>query len=191
MYFGHLSRRAALATMGAGVVAAAAYVLRGLVESPRSAVRLADGGSMMGVRGTDMARYMEMFNRHTELRRTVDDIPGGVRTTTESDAPDLVAQLHAHVPSMYGHLSAGAEVSCMSQSLPTLFRRAGDYQRHITLTPTGVVATETSSDPDVTAAIRAHAQEVTGFVNDGMPAMMGPMMGGGGMMGGGSMTGPH
>ncbi|MGW4098244.1 hypothetical protein [Mycobacterium sp. NPDC004974] len=145
--------------------------------------------NMMGVSGVDMSRYMTMFARHTELRRTVEEIPGGVRTTTESDSPDLVAQLHAHVSSMYDHLGQGAEVSCMSSTLPTLFRRAGDYQRQITLTPAGVIATETSTDPDLTATICAHAREVTGFVVDGMPAMMGPMMGGG-MMGGG-MMGPH
>lgn len=140
-------------------------------------------GMMGGVSGTDMDRYMTMFARHTELRRTVENIPGGIRTTTESDAPDLVAQLHAHVSSMYQHLDQGAEVSCMSQSLPTLFRHATDYQRRITLTPNGVIATETSSDPELTNTIRAHAHEVTGFVTDGMPAMMGPMMGGRGMMG--------
>src|SRR6266851_3167929 len=38
--------------------------------------------------------------------------------------------------------------------------------------------TETSSDPEVTKAIREHAQEVSGFVRDGMPAMMRGMMGG-------------
>lgn len=176
-----LSRRAMLAVAaGVGGLAALGYLLR--TNTVGIPIGRAQTG-MMGVSGEDKGRYMEMFARHTELRRTVEEIPGGVRTTTESDAPDLVAQLHAHVPSMYGHLSAGTEVQCMSQSLPTLFRRAGDYQRHIVLTATGVVATETSSDPEVTAAIRAHAQEVTGFVNDGMPAMMGPMMGGGGMMG--------
>ncbi|MGZ5379720.1 MAG: hypothetical protein ACXWD8_17495, partial [Mycobacterium sp.] len=58
--------------------------------------------------------------------------------------------------------------------LPTLFRRATDYQRQITFTPKGVVAVETSSDPNLTQVIRAHAAEVTGFVNEGMPAMMRP-----------------
>jgi hypothetical protein len=120
---------------------------------------------------------MEMFDRHGELRRTVEDIPGGVRTTTESDSPDLVAQLQGHVSAMYSHLNQGAEVSCMSQSLPTLFSRATDYQRQLSFTAKGVVAVETSGDPDMTHAIRAHAREVSGFVNDGMPAMMKPMMG--------------
>jgi hypothetical protein len=38
----------------------------------------------MGVGPADMRTYMEMFSRHTEINRTVAEIPGGVRTTTES-----------------------------------------------------------------------------------------------------------
>jgi hypothetical protein len=53
----------------------------------------------------------------------------------------------------------------------------------------GVIAEETADDPAFTQAIRAHAQEVTGFVRDGMPPMMQGMMGSG-MMGPG-MMGPH
>jgi hypothetical protein len=136
-----------------------------------------------GATSMDMSMYMEMFSRHNEIRRSVEEIPGGVRTTTESDSPDLADLLHQHVPSMYSHLDQGGEIMCMSQSLPTLFRRASDYHRQITLTPTGVVAVETADDPNLTQAIRAHAQEVTGFVTEGMPAMMQGMMGPGGMMG--------
>jgi len=43
-----------------------------------------------------------------------------------------------------------------------------------------VVAEETTGDPDLTHAIRAHAREATGFVTVGMPAMMRGMMGMGG-----------
>jgi hypothetical protein len=70
----------------------------------------------------------------------------------------------------------------MSQSLPTLFRRSADYHRQLTFTAKGVVAEETASDPNLTQAIRTYAREVTGFVVDGMPAMMQGMMGDG-MMG--------
>ena len=123
------------------------------------------GGGMMGAATAgDMGTYMELFARHRELRRTVEDVPGGVRTVTESDAPELVAQLQAHVGSMYEHLDQGAEVRCMSDSLPTLFRNAHSYQRRLTTTPQGVVVTETSNDPRITQSIRAHAREVTGFV---------------------------
>ena len=133
---------------------------------------------------------MEMLMRHNEINRVVEEIPGGVRITTESKVPELAAQLHAHVSSMYSHLDQGAEVSCMSQSLPTMFHKANGYRRQLTLTPTGVIAEETADDPTLTEAIRAHAQEVTGFVQQGMPAMMQQMMGRR-MMGPGGMMGPR
>src|SRR5882757_8982165 len=185
------TRRAALAALGASAVVGIGYALRGVGGSPVLRIRLTDGGGMMGASAADMSGYMEMFNRHTEISRTVEEIPGGVRTTTQSDSPDLAAKLHAHVPSMYSHVDQGSEVMCMSQSLPALFRNAGGYRRQLTLTPTGVIAEETSDDPALTDAIRAHAGEVSGFVHDGMPAMMRGMMGGtmGGMMGPGGMMG--
>jgi hypothetical protein len=182
------SRRAALAALSASAVMGIGYALRGILGSPLPGIRLTDGGGMVGASPADMSLYMDMFNRHTEITRTVEEIPGGVRTTTQSDAPDLAAQLHAHVSSMYSYVDHGSEVMCMSQSLPTLFRNAGGYRRQLTLTPTGVIAEETSDDPALTQAIRAHAQEVSGFVRGGMPPMMRGMMGG--MMGPG-MMGPH
>jgi hypothetical protein len=51
-------------------------------------------------------------------------------------------------------------------------------RRKLTLTSKGVTVTETSSDLALIRAIGAHAQEVSVFVRDGMPAMMRGMMGG-------------
>ena len=181
-----LTRRTALAALATGTgLLGVGYLLRNIIDTPSGH---ANGPGMRGVSGTDMSRYMNMFMRHGELRRSVEDIPGGIRTTTESDSPDLVAELQAHVSSMYSHLEQGTEVTCMSASLPTLFGHAPDYHRQITFAANGVVAEETSIDPQLTDAIRAHAREVTGFVVDGMPAMMRDMMGGG-MMGNGMMHG--
>src|SRR5579859_179044 len=176
-----ITRRSAIGLLAAGVGAIALGVtgLISLFGCGAPSRGSSGGGMMMGnVSAADMNIYMDMFNRHTEIRRTVEEIPGGVRTTTESDASDLVAQLQTHVSDMYSHLNQDSEVSCMSQSLPTLFSHAKDYQRQLTLTAKGVQVTETSSDPQVTQAIREHAQEVSGFVRDGMPAMMQGMMGG-------------
>jgi len=185
-----MSRRAALRMLATGgALFGLGYVLRNMIDIPISRAQPGMGGAT----GMDMRAYMNMFMRHQELRRSVEEIPGGVRTTTESDSADLVAELQAHVSSMYTHLDQGSEVTCMSSSLPTLFRRAAHYQRQITLTASGVVVVETSSDPELTNAIREHAREVTGFVVEGMPAMMSGMMGGG-MMGppgmGHGMMGP-
>lgn len=176
-----VTRRAVLTALGAaGGLVVAGYVLRGVADPSAPPARPGAGmtGSPMmgGATSADMSTYMDMFKRHREISRVVEDIPGGVRTTTESDSPDLTAQLQAHVSSMYSHLDRGAEVACMSQSLPALFRHAGDYRRHISFTTKGVIAEETADDPNLTRAIREHAVEVTGFVRDGMPAMMNQMM---------------
>lgn len=183
-----LTRRAALAAVGAGGGALALGFLLRELRCSALGLRLVDHNGM-GVDPADMSRYMEMFNRHNEITRTVEEIPNGVRTTTQSNSPDLTAQLQAHVASMYAHLDQSAEVMCMSGSLPTLFRNAQGYRRQLTFTANGVIAEETADDPVLTHAIRVHALEVTGFVRDGMPPMMRGMMDPG-MMGPG-MMGPH
>jgi hypothetical protein len=43
-------------------------------------------------------------------------------------------------------------------------------------TPTGIAVTETANDPAMVAIIREHAREISGFVRDGMPAMIRGMM---------------
>ena len=71
-----MTRRAALTAIGAGAIVGLGYVFREVLGSPAPAVRLIDDGDdMMGVSPTDMARYMEMFNRHNELTRSVEEIP--------------------------------------------------------------------------------------------------------------------
>jgi hypothetical protein len=174
-----ITRRAAIGLLAAGgallgLGLAGGYLLRDALKSVAGTMGM---GMMGSANQPDMNTYMNLFDRHTEITRTVEMIDGGVRTTTESDAPDLVAQLQTHVSSMYTHLNQKAEVTCMSSSLPTLFRNSAGYRRDLTLTAKGVVVTETSSDPKLTNAIRAHAQEVSGFVRHGMPAMMQGMMG--------------
>lgn len=176
-----ITRRAAIGLLAAGGALIGLGLAGGVLL--RDSLKSLRGGGMMGsgmmgnATQADMSSYMTLFDRHTEIRRTVEVIDGGVRTTTESDSRDLVAQLQSHVSSMYTHLNQHAEVTCMSSSLPTLFRNAAGYRRQLTLTDKGVVITETASDPQLTNAIRAHAQEVSGFVRDGMPAMMRGMMG--------------
>lgn len=187
-----ITRRAALTALGAlaaGSLVGVGFAMRNVLASASPDLRLSNGpgrNGPMGVDPADMRAYMDMFMRHNDINRVVEDIPGGVRTTTESNFADLAAQLQAHVSSMYARVAQGAEVRCMSQSLPTLFRNPTGYRRQLTFTPTGVIAEETADDAGLVRAIREHAQEVSGFVRDGMPAMMGEMMGGG-MMGGGMM----
>jgi len=139
-----ITRRAALGAVlaGGGLLGlglAGGYLLRDVIRSvlPSTPGEMMGAGMMGSATSADMSTYMDLFNRHTEIRRTVEEIPGGIRTTTESDAPDLAAQLQGHVPSMYSHLKQTAAVTCMSDSLPTLFRNASGYRRQLTLTDEG------------------------------------------------------
>src|SRR5437879_10114221 len=106
----------------------------------RDARKSVAGGGMMGsgsmgsATQADMSSYMKLFDRHADLRRTVEAVDGGVRTTTESDTPELIALLQTHVSSMYSHLNQRAADTCMSSSLPILFRNSTSYRRELTLT---------------------------------------------------------
>lgn len=135
-----LSRRTAVRILAAGggllgLGLAGGYALRDLLGPAHRPASTATGSSsgrqapMMGnATAADMSTYMDLFRRHTELHRRVELIPGGVRTVTEANDPGLAAQLQAHVASMYAHLNQGAEVSCMSSSLPVLFRNSRRYR---------------------------------------------------------------
>jgi hypothetical protein len=178
---GRLMRRKPFIAYISALLATGTSILPGCAKRQNSnsmsdMMRSMMGGSMMNVSQSDMQIYMDMFDHHREIRRTVEQLPNGIRAVTESDNPRIAALLHRHVPDMYRHVAIGREVHCTSNSLPTMFRNASGYERHLRLTAKGVVATETSSDPTVLAAIRRHADEVTGFVREGMSAMMRQMM---------------
>ena len=148
--------------------------MNAMMSSPRGRGEMAQ---MMGSADqADMSVYMEMFSHHREIKRSVYQLKNGVRTVTESTNPRIVSLLQAHVSKMYDHVARGEEVRCMSDSLPTMFRHAARYKRRLKLTPHGVEVEETSDDPQVLAAIRRHTLEVSGFVNEGMSAMMKGMM---------------
>ena len=146
----------------------------GMMSSGRGRVEMTQ---MMGSADqADMQVYMEMFQHHQQIHRTVERLSNGVRTITESNNPRIRSLLQAHVSKMYEHVAAGQEVRCMSDSLPTMFRHSSQYQRMLSLTPHGVAVEETSDDPEVSGAIQRHADEVSAFVREGMPAMMRGMM---------------
>src|SRR6266566_4455989 len=105
-----LSRRAAIRVLAAaggllGLGLAGGYTLRDLRGSAHGPVPAGGDPANPGVRGptmgdaapADMRTYMDLFSRHTELHRSVQLVPGGVRTVTEAGDPGLAAQLQAHV----------------------------------------------------------------------------------------------
>lgn len=133
-------------------------------------------GGMGGMAGP-MRTGMQLFRHHSEIRRNVTVLPDGARAVTESDNPEVAALIQEHVGDMYTRIDQDRPFAYpMSRTVPILFRNTGRYRRQLEITSKGVAITETASDAEMVELIKAHAREVTGFVTDGMPAMMRDMM---------------
>ncbi|MGA7324932.1 MAG: hypothetical protein WBX25_10725 [Rhodomicrobium sp.] len=104
-------------------------------------------------------------------------LPNGIRAINESDNAEVAALIQEHVASMYARIDQDQPFAYpMSRTVPALFRNIGHHRRQLQSTSKGVVVTETATDADMVGLIHAHAREITGFVDQGMPAMMRGMM---------------
>ena len=132
------------------------------------------GGGMGpgGGHGGDMTGIHALFARRDQMRRTVTPIPEGVRATTESDDPAVVAQLREHVQSMYARLKEGRPINARDPLFAAIFENADKIQVQMEDTPKGITVTETSADPKVVALVRRHAEVVSLFIANGMQEMM-------------------
>lgn len=122
------------------------------------------GGDMMGIHA--------LFAHRDQIRRTVTQIPGGVRTTTESDDPAVAAQLRDHVRAMYARLAEGRPINARDPLFAAIFENADKIRVKTDDTPAGITVTETSDDPKVVSLIRRHAEVVDRFIANGMHEMM-------------------
>ena len=124
----------------------------------------------------DMDLVHDLLMDHTKIRRTVTNLPNGIKTVTESDDPKVAQTIKAHVASMSERLKDGREFNIFSTTLPVLFENRDKIKSEVTVTEKGSIVTRTSSDPRVIAALHGHAAEVTELVQDGMVAMRRGMM---------------
>ena len=113
-----------------------------------------------------------MIFNHEKIKRTVTNLPDGIRTITESDEPQVAQAIKAHVASMERRLGDGKEFNLFSPTIPVLFANRDKIKTVVATTDKGSTVTQTSSDPQVVAALQAHAVEVSELARDGMVAMM-------------------
>src|SRR5487761_283512 len=140
-----------------GAATARFFGVRALAAPPDTSSDGMMGGGGMGEMMTPdnmagpMRTGMELFARHTLIRRTGTQLPNGVHVVTESDDPQTAGLIQAHVSEMYQRLDANRAFPYpMSRSVPAMFAHGTDYQRKLEATPKGVAVTETSNDPDRT-----------------------------------------
>ena len=143
----------------------------------------------------------ELLANHDRIKRTVTNLPNGIRTVTESDDPQVAAWIKTHVASMGERVSAGDDpgLPIETPSLHAIFRDKDKIRTTTETTEKGVAVVQISDDANTVAELQTHAAEVTDLVEGGMAALHtammrnggGPMPGmmGGDMMGGGMMRG--
>lgn len=166
---------AGLATAAALAVATAVFAHPAAGPSNRGGGMCGPGMGSMGPgagHGADMAEIHALFAHRDQIRRTVTQIPGGVRTTTESDDPAVVAQLREHVHSMYARLADGRPINARDPLFAALFENADKIRVKSENTEKGITVTETSDDPKVVDLVRRHAEVVNRFIANGMHEMM-------------------
>jgi hypothetical protein len=138
-----------------------------------------DAGTM-----AQMRDIHALFANHDRMTRTVTKLPNGIRTVTESNDPQVAKLITDHNASSRKQVETGIDPGLPIES-PALRAIYAHYDKIVTTveaTEKGVVVVQTSTDPQVVAALQQHAAEVTEFINDGMAAMHKAMMKNGGMM---------
>jgi hypothetical protein len=120
----------------------------------------------------DMHLVRDMLFSHDRIKRTVTNLPNGIKTVTESDDPQVAQVIKTHVASMVQRLSDGKEFNLFSKTIPVLFENRDKIRTTVETTAKGSVVTQTSSDAKVVTALQKHATEVDELAREGMVAMM-------------------
>ena len=120
----------------------------------------------------DMQLVHAMLFDHEKIKRSVTNLPDGIRTVTTSEEAGIARAIKAHVASMEKRLGEGRIFNLFSPTLPVLFDNKDRIKTVVQMTDQGSIVTQTSADPKVVAALQAHAIEVSELARDGMAAMM-------------------
>ena len=170
---------AALAALGSGLAIAVAFAHPGGMQSGMMRHGMQHGGPMASAMHSgdaafqaDMQLVHEMLAGHDKIKRSVENLPDGIRTVAESEDPQVAQALKAHVGSMEQRLKDGRLFNLFSPTLPVLFDNKDKIKTTVQTTQKGSIVTQTSADAKVVAALQAHAVEVSELARDGMAAMM-------------------
>jgi len=179
------------ASLGLGLAVAAAMaqpfgIGPGMMRGMEHGVAAGGHGPMAGATAmltkqdagssADMGLVHDLLMNHTKIKRTVTNLPNGIKTVTESDDPQVAQTIKAHVASMSQRLKDGREFNIFSTTLPVLFENRDKIKSVVEVTEKGSVVTRTSTDAKVVTALQGHAAEVTELAQEGMVAMRRGMM---------------
>ena len=145
------------------------------------------GLGMMGGSATmDERRDLHgLFFNHDRIKRTVANLPDGIRTVTESDDPQVAETIKRHVAEMGQRVEEGRDpgLPIETPALHAIFRHKDKIKSTYETTEKGIIVVQTSTDATAVKALQDHAAEVTDLAQRGMVAAHEAMMKNGGMMG--------
>ena len=146
------------------------------------------GPGMMGGSATmDERRDLhDLFLNHDRIKRTVTNLPDGIRTVTESDDSQVAQTIKKHVAEMGQRVEEGRDpgLPIETPALHAIFRHKDKIKTTYEVTGKGIIVIQTSTDATAVKALQDHAAEVTDLAQRGMVAAHEAMMkNGGGMMG--------
>jgi hypothetical protein len=144
---------------------------QGPMAGPLAMLTKQDAGSP-----ADMGLVHDLLMNHTSIKRTVSNLPDGIKTVTESNDPQVARFIKAHVASMTERLKDGREFNIFSATLPVLFDNREKITSKVEVTDKGSIVTQASTDASVVSALQAHAVEVSELAREGPVAMRRGMM---------------
>jgi len=155
------------------------------------------GPGMMGMHGGsatagEHSDIRELFFNHDRIKRTVTNLPNGIRTVTESDDPQLAEVIKKHVAEMGKRVDEGRDpgLPIETPALHAIFRHKDKIKSTYEVTEKGIIVVQTSTDATAVKVLQQHAAEVSGLAQRGMIAAHETMMSNhGGMMGRGMRSG--
>lgn len=144
----------------------------GMMEN--GAMGMRPGGGM-GAMGGDMRTIRGLLTRHEAIERRVEDIPGGVRTWTTSEDPEVAMLIRRHVREMRTRFERGQPIRAMDPVFRELFRNRDRATMEIADIPGGARVEHRSDDPEIAGLIRQHARRfVSEAAQQGMRRAMRP-----------------
>ncbi|HEV2061397.1 MAG TPA: hypothetical protein VGR12_00980 [Solirubrobacteraceae bacterium] len=144
----------------------------GMMDGPMPDWMMSAGGMDRGMR-EDMRVIRRLLRAHRQIDRAVADVPGGVRTRTVSDDPEIAALIRTHVRQMKARVEAGEPIRGMDPLFREIFEHHREIEMEVEDVPGGVRVRETSDEAQVVLLIRQHARRaVSEFVRRGMRRAM-------------------
>ena len=120
----------------------------------------------------------QLFQKHNEISRLVENIPNGIITVTETDNEELRTSIIDHVTMMVTRLQEekNPQVIIQSPTLHEIFEYYDEIETEIELTEKGISIIQTSENEVVVALLQQHAAEISDMVDRGMQAVHERMM---------------